>query len=70
MLKKCFLTDDEYIHNTAHLSTEELEQKQAEAHEMSNGAFKWVDEEAIDLPYSPTYRHISREDMALTKQGK
>lgn len=63
-LKLCWLIDDTEIFNSANLNDAELEDKQEEAKELTQGSMWWVQfTEEPDLPRSPAFRHLSREDI-------
>lgn len=64
-----WLTDGSEIFNSENLEEYEVQGKQQEAKKATDGNLFWVPEEP-DLPYAETFRHISREDMALNRQGK
>jgi hypothetical protein len=64
-----WLTDGAEIFNSENLEEHEVAGKQQEAEELTGGNMYWVSEEP-NLPRADSFRHISREDMALNRQGK
>jgi len=68
-MKTYYLTDGSEIFNSETLECEEVSEKQKEAEEATGGTFYWTSEKP-ELSYAEGFRHISREDMALNRQGK